>query len=155
MKSDCQQKQLSPSSQMLRSKGRLHIALATIVLGGLTFLAQGSLASAAPVADGKGDAKRGEATFEKRCSGCHALDVDKEGPRLRGVYGRKAATLTTFQFSDALKASNITWDDEKLDRWMGEPEKLVPNSDMGFFRVASAEERLDLVAYLRQLPPTK
>jgi cytochrome c len=155
MKSDCQQKQLSPSSQMLRSKGRLHIALATIVLGGLTFLAQGSLASAAPVADGKGDAKRGEAAFEKRCSGCHALDVDKEGPRLRGVYGRKAATLTTFQFSDALKASNITWDDEKLDRWMGEPEKLVPNSDMGFFRVASAEERLDLVAYLRQLPPTK
>ena len=99
--------------------------------------------------------ERGEAAFEKRCSGCHALDVDKEGPRLRGVYGRKAATLTTFQFSDALKASNITWDDEKLDRWMGEPEKLVPNSDMGFFRVASAEERLDLVAYLRQLPPTK
>jgi cytochrome c len=155
MKSDCQQKQMSPSSQLLRSKGLLHFTLATIVLGGLTFLAHDSLASAAPVAEGKGDAKRGEAAFEKRCSGCHALDEDKEGPRLRGVYGRKAASLTTFQFSEALKASNITWDDEKLDRWMGEPEKLVPDSDMTFFRVASAAERLDLVAYLRQLPPTK
>ncbi|HLY97590.1 MAG TPA: c-type cytochrome [Candidatus Angelobacter sp.] len=154
MKSDRQQKPLSPASSVLRSKGWLHFTLAATVLGGLTFLAHDSLASAAPVADGKGDAQRGEAAFEKRCSGCHSLDEDKEGPRLRGVYGRKAATITTFQFSDALKKSNITWDDEKLDRWMGEPEKLVPDSEMTF-RVIKAEERQDIVAYLRQVPPTK
>ena len=45
----------------------------------------------------------GKALFEKRCGGCHALDRDKEGPRLGGVYGRTAGTVASFQYSDALR----------------------------------------------------
>ena len=74
----------------------------------------------------------GKELFEKRCGGCHALDRDKKGPRLRGVYGRVAGSVDSFQYSDALKKSKITWTDETLDHWLTDTEKLVPGNDMTF-----------------------
>jgi len=74
----------------------------------------------------------GKALFEKRCSGCHALDRDKEGPRLGGVYGRTAGSVESFQYSDALKKSGIKWTEENLTKWLTDTEKLVPNNDMDF-----------------------
>jgi cytochrome c len=91
----------------------------------------------------------GKELFEKRCGGCHALDRDKEGPRLRGVYGRAAATVDSFKYSDALKKSKITWTDERLDKWLTDTEKLVPDNDMTF-HVERPEERSEIIAYLKQ-----
>jgi cytochrome c len=68
----------------------------------------------------------GKALFEKRCSGCHAFDRDKEGPRLGGVYRRTAGTIESFQYSEALKKSEIKWTEENLDKWLTDTEKLVP-----------------------------
>ena len=93
----------------------------------------------------------GKELFEKRCSGCHALDRDKEGPRLRGVYGRVAGSVESFQYSEALKKSKITWTDETLDQWLIDTEKLVPGNDMTF-HVEKGAERADIIAYLRQVP---
>ena len=95
-----------------------------------------------------GDAERGKQFFEKRCTGCHALDKNKEGPRLGGVYGRKAGTVADFSYSDELKASQIMWDEQSLDRWLINPEALVPNSDMAF-HVSDPGERADIIQYLR------
>ncbi len=95
-------------------------------------------------------ASTGKELFEKRCGGCHALDRDKEGPRLRGVYGRAAASTKSFQYSGALSKSKIVWTDETLDRWLADPEKLVPNNDMSF-HVESADERREIIAYLKQI----
>ena len=89
------------------------------------------------------------ALFEKRCGGCHALDRDKEGPRLRGVYGRTAGSIDSFQYSGALKNSKIVWNDETLDRWLTDTEKVVPDNDMAF-HVDKAEERQEIIAYLKQ-----
>lgn len=129
----------------------LGIALAMAGLG-ITFYSLQSFGFSTMQAESeKGDAKRGRDVFEKRCTGCHSLDDDKEGPRLRGIYGKKAATLsTTFKYSEALKASNVSWNAAALDQWMAEPEKIVPNSDM-FFRVPIARERTDVIAYLQTL----
>src|SRR5260370_13848054 len=52
---------------------------------------------------GDGDAVRGKAVFEKRCTGCHAMDVDREGPRLAGVFGRKAGGVAGVLYSDGLE----------------------------------------------------
>ena len=93
----------------------------------------------------------GKELFEKRCSGCHALDRDKEGPRLRGVYGRVAGSVESFQYSDALKKSKITWTDETLEQWLTDTEKLVPGNDMTF-HVEKGAERTDIIAYLKQTP---
>jgi len=49
------------------------------------------------------NSEHGKELFEKRCSGCHALDKEKEGPRLRGVYGRTSGTVASFQYSKGLK----------------------------------------------------
>ena len=91
----------------------------------------------------------GKAVFEKRCGGCHALDRDKEGPRLAGIVGRRAGSTPSFAYSDALKNSALTWDDATLDRWLTDSEKLVPGSDMTI-RVPSAEERAAIIAWLKQ-----
>jgi cytochrome c len=91
----------------------------------------------------------GKALFEKRCGGCHALDRDKEGPRLGGVYGRTSGSVDSFQYSDALKKAKIVWNDEMLDRWLTDTEKVAPDNDMTF-HVEKANERSDIIAYLKQ-----
>jgi cytochrome c len=91
----------------------------------------------------------GKPLFERRCGGCHALDRDKEGPRLGGVYGRTAGTVASFEYSDALKKSQVRWTMETLDRWLTDPEKLVPGNDMAF-RVSDATERAAIIAYLKR-----
>jgi cytochrome c len=85
-------------------------------------------------------AATGKDLFERRCSGCHALDINKEGPRLRGVYGRKAAGLPEFGYSDSLKKLNVEWGAETLDRWLTDPDAMAPDTDMAF-RLNAAEER--------------
>jgi len=97
---------------------------------------------------GKGE--RGKELFVRRCSGCHAPDLNKEGPRLRGVYGRKAASAAGFAYSEALKKAAIRWDDASLDRWLSDPDAMVPDTDMAY-RLADGDERKAVIAYLKGL----
>ena len=92
----------------------------------------------------------GKSLFEKRCSGCHALDADHEGPRLRGVFGRPAAKVKTFKYSEALQKAKVTWDEGELDKWLTDTESIVPDNDMGF-RVTKQEERAAIISYLKSL----
>jgi cytochrome c len=98
---------------------------------------------------GEGDAVRGKAVFEKRCTGCHAMEVDREGPRLKGVFGRKAGSVAGFNYSAGLKSSGLTWDDATLERWLSDPDMVVKDNNMSF-SVPKAQERQDLIAYLKQ-----
>jgi cytochrome c len=91
---------------------------------------------------------RGKDLFERRCGGCHSLDADKEGPRLRNVYGRKAGSMSTFKYSDALKSAQFTWDQNQLDKWLINTESVVPDTNMDF-HVPKADERADIIEYLR------
>jgi cytochrome c len=96
-----------------------------------------------------GDAARGKVAFEKRCTGCHAMDADREGPRLSGVFGRRAGGVAGFDYSAALKNSGMTWNDATLEKWLSDPDTLVPNNKMDF-HVPKAQERSDLIAYFKQ-----
>lgn len=69
----------------------MSFALLVFVLAMIFYLPHASGVSAVPLEGQPGDAKRGEQVFENRCSGCHSLDRDKEGPRLRGFSGTKPA----------------------------------------------------------------
>lgn len=126
---------------------KIHVHIVSTALAGFGLL---SIATSLPSASGAQDTNNGKALFEKRCGGCHALDRDKEGPRLGGVYGRTAGKLDSFQYSDALKTSRIVWTDTTLDSWLADTEKLVPNNDMTF-HVDNADERRDVIAYLKQI----
>lgn len=99
---------------------------------------------------GPGDAERGQAIFERRCTGCHALDANREGPHLRGVFGRKAGSIADFTYSAALKESNITWNESSLNAWLTDPDAVMPGNNMDF-RVVKANERSDIIAFLKQV----
>src|ERR1700675_223676 len=75
------------------------------------------------------DPGSGRDAFEKRCTGCHALDTIKVGPRLRGVYGRNAGKDARFSYSDAVKSATVTWDEVTLDRWLADTESVIPDND--------------------------
>jgi cytochrome c len=98
---------------------------------------------------GDGDVALGKAVFEKRCTGCHALDADREGPRLKGVFGRKAGSVAGFNYSAGLKNSGVTWNDATLEKWLSDPDLVVKDNNMSI-GVPKAEERRDLIAYLKQ-----
>jgi cytochrome c len=117
--------------------------IGSVFAGFALLLTASAFCAPAPAVDGK-------ALFEKRCGGCHAVDRDKEGPRLGGVYGRAAGSLDSFQYSDALKKSKLKWSEDTLDKWLTDPEKLVPNNDMTF-HVDKADERREIIAYLKSL----
>jgi len=97
---------------------------------------------------GEGDAVRGKDVFERRCTGCHAMDADREGPRLQGVYGRSSGAVAGFEYSTALKQAHIVWDDATLEQWLADPDTLVPENNMDF-HVAKPQERQDLIEFLK------
>jgi cytochrome c len=131
----------------------LSMSTTMFVTAAIMFLTCGMLIPFGPLATkasgmATGDAANGKILFEKRCSGCHALDRDKEGPRLGNVYGRKAGSVASFQYSDALKSARITWDATQLDRWLTDPDAVIPDNDMTF-HVPIVQERTDIIEYLR------
>jgi cytochrome c len=108
-------------------------------------LAAASLATPQP-----GDEVKGKEVFQRRCGGCHSPDHPMEGPRLRGVYGRRAGSTQDFLYSDGLKNAKFNWNDALLDKWLTDTEAVVPDNDMSF-RVPNADERRDVIAYLKSL----
>jgi cytochrome c len=120
--------------------GCIAAALASVVI---------AAAHAAPApATPHGDPAIGQKLYQS-CMGCHSLDENDVGPKHRGVVGRTAGTVPSYAYSPALKKSGIVWTPEMLDRWLTNPQKLVPGAKM-YFSVANPKNRADIIAYLSQ-----
>lgn len=102
-----------------------------------------------------GDADRG-AELWKKCASCHMVGEDarhRVGPPLNGVFGRRAAALDGYRYSDDMRragAAGLVWTTEKLDLYIENPRQLVTGTRMAFSGMESAEDRRDLLAFLRQ-----
>jgi len=96
------------------------------------------------------DLKRGEKLYRK-CKTCHYLDKEKNkiGPHLVGIFGRKAGSVAGFKYSDAMKASGITWDEKTIDEYLTKPKAFIPGNKMTFAGLKKAEDRADLIAYMK------
>ena len=92
----------------------------------------------------------GRQVFEKRCTGCHALERNFKGPRLGDVLGRKAGSAPGYTYSAALRAANFTWDEARLNQWLTDPDSVVDDNNMDF-HLPSAEERMAVIAFLKLL----
>jgi cytochrome c len=101
-----------------------------------------------------GDAAQGKELYQSRCMACHALDFNGLGPAHRGVFGRQAGKVAHYNYSASLKTSGLVWNEANLDRWLADPEKLVPGQKMGL-NVGDAKDRADLIAYMKQIPGKK
>jgi cytochrome c len=97
------------------------------------------------------DAATGQRAF-KQCAGCHQIGPNARagfGPQLNGIFGRRAGTLPDFAYSDAMRASNIVWDDKTLAAFLHDPGKLVPGTKMRFWGIGDERRIAALLAYLR------
>ena len=110
-----------------------------------------ALVAAAALAQGGGDATRGEKHFEE-CASCHSAAAGEQGvgPTLHGIINRKAASLEDFRYSPAMRNSGITWTADTLEAFIADPQKLVPANRMAYSGLTDAPSRADLIAYLQQ-----
>jgi len=100
----------------------------------------------------EGNATDGRDLFQAKCSGCHDLYQNKSGPYIFDVYGRKAGTANGFDHSDALRKYGKVWEEENLNDWLADTQKLVKNADM-YFRLKDPAERMNIIAYLKGISP--
>ena len=95
------------------------------------------------------DAAAGEKVFAL-CRSCHVLDegVNRVGPSLHKVVGRKSGSVPGFSYSDANKGSGVTWTPDVLFEYLEDPKGFMPGTKMAFPGVKDAQKRANLVAYL-------
>lgn len=98
------------------------------------------------------DIEAGKTTF-KKCALCHTDEAGKNkvGPSLFGIVGRQSASLTTYNYSDAMKSFNHTWTVETLDIYLTDPRLMVPGTKMIFPGIKEKTARADLIAFLETL----
>lgn len=97
-----------------------------------------------------GDAARGEKIFA-RCRACHSVQEgeNRVGPTLYGVVDRRAGTVPGYNYSKANKESGAIWTEDKLFRYLEDPQAFIPGTKMAFPGLKVAQERADVIAYLR------
>lgn len=105
--------------------------------------------SGAKFASFTGDAAKGEAVFAA-CKVCHAVEagVNKIGPSLHAIVGRKAGEVPGYTYSAANKNSGITWTAEKMFQYLEAPQRVVPGTKMTYPGLPDSQKRADVIAYL-------
>jgi cytochrome c len=103
---------------------------------------------ALPAAGMAADAEAGKTVFNK-CKACHQADKNAVGPHLAGIVGRKVASVSDYNYSEALKAKDWTWDEASLDKWLQGPAKDVPGTKMIFAGIKDDTDRANLIEYLK------
>ena len=123
---------------------------------GICFLLSVAVAVFGTVAatDDFGDPAAGEKVFAK-CKSCHQVGVgakDRVGPHLNGLFGRRAAAHEGFNYSTSMEragADGLVWTFETLDAYIENPRALVSKTRMSFRGLKDAEDRANVLAYLR------
>jgi cytochrome c len=88
-----------------------------------------------------------------RCQTCHAIEhtSKKTGPELKGLFGRRAAAISEFDYSKQMTASGIVWTAETLDQYLENPTEFLPGTLMVYGGLPRLKDRLDLIAYLESV----
>lgn len=107
-------------------------------------------------ADEIGDAERGAVLFDQQCKTCHQIGdgaVNRVGPRLNGVFGRRAGSIEGFAYSKAMArmgADGLTWTLQTLDPYIANPRALVSGTRMTYRGMDDPAARAAILAYLRE-----
>jgi cytochrome c len=115
-----------------------------ILAGAAIALTVTLVAHAAPAAD----AAHGKLGFAT-CAACHSDQPNAIGPTLKGVYGRKAGSLDSFRYSNAMLRSGLVWDETSLRDYIKDPQAKVKGNRMPFGGLAKPQDIDDVVAFLK------
>lgn len=101
-----------------------------------------------------GPLSRGEKLF-RTCSACHTLTPDdghRAGPTLYGLFGRTAGGHPDYNYSEALRESELIWNEETIDQLFSiGPDHLLPGTKMPLQRMPDRQDRADLIAFLKRM----
>lgn len=108
-------------------------------------------------ASARADAAHGQQVFQ-RCAACHSVAANNPampGPNLRTVIGRRAGTLPGFQYSSAMvdagTSDNIVWARDTLEKYLSDPDDVVPGTAMQLNFQLTPDDRRDVIDYLDQV----
>ena len=94
------------------------------------------------------DVEHGKMLYQA-CIACHTEKPDALGPSLKGVFGRKAAALEDFRYSNPMKRADLVWDEENLRAYIADPQAKVKGNRMPFGGLRQPRDIDDVVAYLK------
>lgn len=120
------------------------------------FAALASAVLFAVPAHAEGDAAAGQKVFNQ-CKACHDIEkgVNKVGPTLKGVVGRKAASVPDYKYSAAMTAKGaegVVWDEATLAAYLPNPKAYVPGTKMAFGGLKKPDDVANVIAYLKANP---
>lgn len=128
-----------------------------IVRQSISFCSAALFMTFTPVSIGAGDPAKGASAFQQ-CAACHSTKAGEHltGPSLAHTWGQKAGTTKGFlRYSDALKKSDVSWNDKTLDQWLANPERFIPGNSMTFPGIQNENARQDVIAYLKAVSEGK
>lgn len=98
-----------------------------------------------------GDPQKGKQVFNQ-CRACHSLKEGKNGigPSLHGIFGEKAGTVPGYNFSRAMKSSDVLWNNSTLQKYLTNPQRFIPGNKMPFPGIKDQAQLQNLIAYLKQ-----
>ena len=101
-------------------------------------------------------AEAGERVYAQ-CRACHQIGENAKnlvGPQLNGMFGRKSGTVEGYNYTDANKNSNITWDEKTFSEYIVDPRGKIPGTKMAFAGIKNPQQVNDLIAYIKQFDAT-
>ena len=101
-----------------------------------------------------GNAAKGKKTFRKKCMSCHTMDKggkDRTGPNLWAIVGRAKGAAENFRYSNTLKMFGGVWTEAEIGSFIAGPRTFIRDTKMTFAGLKSAEDRADVIAYLKTL----
>src|SRR5579871_953401 len=126
---------------MHKMENRMRLSVSGAVALAFTLAAAPSFAA---------DASHGKQLFTA-CAACHTEKADALGPSLKGIVGRKSASLEDFRYSNAMKRANLTWTEDNLREYLSDPQAKVKGNRMPFSGFSNPNDVSDVIAYLQTL----
>ncbi|MGQ0835292.1 MAG: c-type cytochrome [Gammaproteobacteria bacterium] len=106
-----------------------------------------------PAETQQASAGSGELKFNNFCRTCHSLREgdNRLGPSLHGIIGRKAGSSPGYaSYSQAMAESGIVWDEATLDRFLANPDAVMPGNNMKpFSRIPEPAVRKEIIEHLK------
>lgn len=134
---------------------RLPIAASALAAGAVLAACGGESATDSPAP--QTIEERGRTAFAQ-CAVCHSVKDPEApgyapliGPSLFGVFGAKAGRVSGYDYSRAMRAADLTWDEATLDAYLANPQSVVAGTRMSFAGEPDADRRAAIIAYLKTL----